>query len=857
MKRATLFLVAILAWTSPSRADEPVDYLREVKPIFTKHCVMCHGPAKQRADLRLDTAAHLMDGGNSGPALVPGKSADSRLIQALTGVKDVKQMPPDDRPQLGKPEIALLKAWIDQGAKAPPKEDVATEGTGSAHWSFKTPVRPVLPSVKNERWIKNPIDRFILARLEKEGVTPSPEASRATLIRRLSLDLTGLPPSPAEVDAFVNDRDPDAYDKVVERLLASPHYGERWARHWLDLARYADSNGFNIDAPRTIWPYRDWVITALNRDLPFDRFVIEQIAGDLLPGASVEQKVATGFHRNTLLNQEGGIDLEQFRVESIVDRVNTTGAVFLGLTIGCAQCHDHKYDPVSQKEYYQLFAFFNNCDEPNLPLPTAEQTKQLGQHRAKVAALQKMLQGLDNASPKRQKAWEEALTPRTRAMLPAHLKDIVDKPDYQRTKAEKQLLTAHFRMLDQLPQATAGIGDPLLGGFVGLTTLAGHAHLVSFRLTVEKRLADLKKKEPAITTTMVVQERAVPRETYIQLGGDFLRKGKRVMPGVPGILHTLPASDGARAANRLDLARWVVDPRNPLTARVVINRYWQHYFGLGIVETENDFGLQGTPPSHPELLDWLANEFIDRGWSMKAMHRLIVTSATYRQSSKARPDLASADPRNRLLARQNRLRLEAEGVRDAALAVSGLLVPKVGGPSVFPPQPEGVFAFTQVQREWKPSTGPDRYRRGLYTYFWRSAPHPALMAFDAPDSTSTCTRRNRSNTPLQALTLLNDRAFYEFAQALAVRVLTECSGDDAERVRHAFHLCLARAPSEAEQQRLVTLLSRLQESLASDAAEAKRLAPPALPPGVAPNQAAAWTLVSRVLMNLDEFITRE
>ncbi len=854
MNRSILLLLGALASASALRADEPVDYLRDVKPILARHCVVCHGPVKQRADLRLDTAAHAMQGGNSGAVIVPGKSSASRLIQAVTGAKDVKAMPPDDRPRLSAAEIAVLRAWIDQGAKAPAKEDAVAGAKGSEHWAFKPPARMTPPAVTDDAWVHNPIDRFVLARLEKEKIAPAPAADRATLIRRVSLDLLGLPPSPAEVTAFVNDPAPDAYEKLVDRLLSSPHYGERWARHWLDLARYADSNGFNIDAPRTIWPYRDWVIGALNRDLPFDQFVIEQLAGDLVPGATVAQKVATGFHRNTLLNQEGGIDLEQFRVESIVDRVNTTGAVFLGLTVGCCQCHDHKYDPVSQKEYYQLFAFFNNCDEPSLALPTPEQTQQLAQNRAKAATLKKLVQGLDNATPARQKAWEQGLTQATRALLPAELKDIVDKPEYQRNNVEKQQLSAYFRHLDQLPQASAGIGDPLLGGFVGLCTLAGHGHLASFRITVERKLAELKKAEPAITKTMVLQERATPRDTHIQLGGDFLRKGKRVFPGVPSVLHALPP---VKQPNRLDLARWLVDLRNPLTARVVVNRYWQHYFGLGLVETENDFGLQGTPPSHPELLDWLAGEFIARGWSMKALHRLIVTSAAYRQSSKARPELAIADPRNRLLARQSRLRLEAEGVRDMALAVSGLLEPKVGGPSVFPPQPDGVFAFTQVQRDWKPSAGADRYRRGLYTYFWRSAPHPALMVFDAPDSTSTCTRRNRSNTPLQALTLLNDRAFYEFAQALAVRVLRECPGDDAERVAYAFRLCLARTPSTKEQQRLVALLSRLQESLASDPAEAKRLAPAALPAGIAPSQAAAWTLVGRVLLNLDEFITRE
>jgi hypothetical protein len=855
MRRSTLLFLGVIVLAEPVRAGEPVDYLRDVKPILVKYCVSCHGPAKQRSDLRLDTAAHALQGGNSGPAIVPGKADSSRLIQALTGAKDVAQMPPEDRPRLSPKEVALLKAWIEQGARAPEKEEVAGGKEAATHWAFKAPVRPALPKVKNGHWARNPIDRFILARLEKEGVMPAPEADRSTLIRRLSLDLTGLPPSPVEVDAFVNDTRPDAYEQLVERLLSSPHYGERWARPWLDLARYADSNGFNIDAPRSIWPYRDWVIAALNRDLPFDQFVIEQIAGDLLPGATLEQTVATGFHRNTLLNQEGGIDLEQFRVESVVDRVNTTGAVFLGLTLGCAQCHDHKYDPISQKEYFQIFAFFNNCDEPLLPLPTPDQSHQLQAHREKLAALRQMLKGLDTTSPARQKAWEDFLmSSEERLRLPPAIKEIVEKPDYQRSQAEKQTLATYLRMLDQLPQATAGVGDPALGGLAGAIALIGHTHLATFRSSIEKQIAALAKKEPPIVTTMVVRERPVPRETHIHLGGDFLRKGKRVYPGVPGTLH--PLAD-VKKPSRLDLAKWLVNPQNPLTARVTVNRFWQRYFGLGLVETENDFGVQGTPPSHPELLDWLATEFIARGWGMKAMHRLIVTSATYRQASKARPELATLDPRNRLLARQTRLRLEAEGVRDAALTVSGLIDPKIGGPSVFPPQPAGVFAFTQVQREWTASTGPDRFRRGLYTFFWRSAPHPALMAFDSPDSTSTCTRRNRSNTPLQALTLLNDRAYFEFAQALAVRVLTECPAEDAVRLRYAFRLCLARAPTEKEQQRLTELLATASPSLANDPAEAMRLAPAALPPGVSPEQAAAWTLVGRVLLNLDEFITRE
>jgi hypothetical protein len=607
----------------------------------------------------------------------------------------------------------------------------------------------------NSAWVRNPIDAFILARLEKDGLAPSPEADRATLLRRLSFDLTGLPPTPEAVDAFLKDARPDAYTRQVDRLLASPHYGERWGRHWLDLARYADSNGYSIDAPRSIWPYRDWVINALNRDLPFDQFTTEQLAGDLLPNATVEQKVATGFHRNTQINEEGGIDREQFRVESVVDRVNTTGSVWLGLTVGCCQCHDHKFDPMSQREYYQLFAFFNNQDEPNLPLgPTDPKT---------------------------------------------------------------------------LP--------PTMG----------------------------RRGPPRALTTMVLQERTTPRATHVLLGGDFTRPGVRVTPATPAALPPLPKHPGPGEPNRFDLARWLVAPQNPLTARVAANRIWGHYFGLGLVETENDFGTQGTPPTHPDLLDWLASEFVEQGWSLKALHKRIVTSATYRQSSAARPDLETIDPRNRLLARQSRIRLEAEVVRDAALTASGLRNPRIGGPSVFPPQPAGVDQFTQVKRKWVPSEGPDRYRRGLYTHFWRAAPHPALTVFDAPDAGTTCTRRNRSNTPLQAVTLLNDAGFTEYAYGLAARLLRDGPASGDMWVRYAFRLCLGREPAEPELRRLEAFLVQQEARYTEDAAGATQLLSGGGPAGkklwevagVPDGQKAALVLLARVLLNLDEFITRE
>ncbi len=833
---------------------DAVDYTRDVKPILTKHCITCHGGEKQRSGLRLDTAKAALDGGNSGPAVVPGKSAESRLVHALTGANDVVAMPPKG-PRLGANEVALLRRWIDEGAKAPADEVGQSTVTKSKHWAFQPVRRPALPAVGDEGWVRNGIDRFVLARLEKQRIRPSPEADRATLIRRLSLDLLGLPPSPADVDAFVSDRSPGAYERVVDRLLSSPHFGERWGRHWLDLARYADSNGFTIDGARTIWPYRDWVIRAFNADMPYDQFVVEQLAGDLLPKATRDQLVATGLHRNTLFNQEGGIDQEQFRNEFVVDRVGTTGSVFFGLTVGCAQCHDHKYDPVSQKEFYQLFAFFNSCDEPTIELPTPEQDRKKKEVLKRVAELDRMRKSIDKTSTGGFARWEEQLTPQAKERFPPEIIRILELAPNSRDKKQTEALREVYRQSDLARHVVGGLeaGNPFFR--------AAHLEALSFRHTVDKSIAELRKTIPPIPTTLVLRERATPRPNYIHLGGDFTRKGADVAPGTPGVLHPLRAGP---KPNRLDLARWVVDPANPLTARVTVNRYWQRLFGLGLVETENDFGTQGTPPTHPELLDWLASEFASggldarRAWSVKAMLRLIVTSAAYRQSSRHRPELANADPRNRLLARQNRLRLDAEIVRDNGLAASGLLNAHVGGESVFPPQPGGVYAFTQIDKNWRPDAGPDRYRRGMYTYFWRSAPHPGLMAFDAPDGNTTCTRRNRSNTPLQALTLLNDEAFFEFARELAVRGLAECKGDNAERIHHLFRVCLARGPSPREQQRLEQFLARQLAALAkAPAAEVARLAPAKPPQGVTARQAAAWTMVARVLLNLDEFITRE
>ncbi len=729
---------------------------QEVQALFATKCAGCHGTEKQRANLRLDTPAGFQAGGDSGPLLEPGKPDASRLLDSILGKNGQKRMPPKGE-ALTEGEVALVRAWITDGAKMPAAQSAQVEKP--RHWAFQPIANPPVPAVAQPALVRNPIDAFVLARLDREGIKPSPEADPVTLMRRVSLDLTGLPPEPALVRAFLKEHGAAAYERWVDHLLSQSSYGERWARVWLDQARYADSNGYSIDSPRSIWPWRDWVINALNADMPFDRFTIEQMAGDLLPGATTDQKVATGFHRNTQINEEGGVDKEQFRVESVFDRVATTGAVWTGLTIGCAQCHNHKFDPVSQREYYRLFAFFNNQDEPSFTLQPAVMAK--------------------------------------------------DQP---------------------------GAVDK------------------------DGKKAKPKVEKPAVTT-LVLAERSTPRETKIFLGGDFTRPGMAVDAGTPAVLPPLEQPAEGKKPNRLDLARWLVSRSNPLTARVQVNRHWGHFFGLPLVETENDFGVQGTPPSHPDLLDWLATRFMDDGWSMKKLHRVIVTSATYRQSSANRPELETRDPRNRLLARQKRIRLEAEAVRDSALVASGLFSAKVGGPSVFPPQPSGVDQFTQVKRPWVASEGPDRYRRGLYTHFWRAAPYPGLTVFDAPDAGTACTRRNKSNTPLQALTLLNDQAFSECAHGLALRVVKEGASDPVARM---FELAMVRQPDSLELDRLNRFLNLEKQRLIENPGAADDLLAQGGPPGKElagqagnAQEKASRILLARLVLNLDEFITRE
>jgi hypothetical protein len=664
-----------------SSGAEKVSFNRDIRPILSKNCFVCHGPDQhsRQANMRLDTRADAT-GANGGHAgIVPGDSAKSRIVARIT--HPTQPMPPKGAGErLSDTQVQLIRRWIDEGANY------------DRHWAFEPPVRPELPEVRQSAWTKNEIDYFVLSRLEAEGLTPSPEADRYTLVRRIYLDLIGMPPFPEQAEAFIKDPSPDAYERVVDGLFNSPHYGERWASTWLDLARYADSKGYEADRLRTIWPYRDWVIRAFNENMPFDRFTLLQLAGDLLPVPSRDQLIATGFHRNTMTNDEGGTDDEEFRDAAVKDRVATTGQVWMGLTWGCAQCHSHKFDPLSHKEFYQLYAFFNQSEDSD---------------------------------------------------------KVNDRP---RLKLD------------------------------GKTTT-----LIMRDLPPDKR-----------------------RETRIHRRGNFLDPGEPVDAAVPEAFH--PLAEGA-PRNRLGLAKWLVDKKNPLTARVTVNRFWARLFGAGLVETEEDFGNQGMPPSHPQLLDWLATEFMRLDWDMKGIQKKIVMSATYRQSSDVTPQLLERDRFNRLLARGPRVRLDAEIVRDQMLSASGLLSTKMYGPPVMPLQPDGVWQVVYNSDRWETSTGEDRYRRAVYTLWRRTSPYPAAMTFDAPSAEVCTMRRIRTNTPLQALVTLNDPLALEAAQHLAARVLREAGADFDARAARAFQLCLTRPPNEHEIERLRLLHEETKRKL--------------------------------------------
>lgn len=1034
----------------PPPVKRDVEFNRDVRPIFEKHCVSCHGSEKRESGLRLDRRQDAMLGGDSGKAIQAGSSELSRLIHYVVGLDPDTVMPPKGE-KLTAESIGVLRKWIDQGAAWPETSEPGGSGTGdkSMHWAYKhwaykhwshqhlapqlSPGNPTRN--QGSEWSVHPIDQFIASKLDQANLEPSPQADKATLIRRLYLDLLGLLPPIDEVERFVDDSSGQAYEALVDRVLESPHFGERWGRHWLDMARYADSDGYEKDNPRPdAYRWRDWVIDAINSDMPFDQFTIEQIAGDLLPNATDMQRLATAFHRQTLTNTEGGTDKEQFRVEACFDRTETTGAVWLGLTIGCARCHSHKYDAISQREYYQLFAFFNNGDETTHTIPKSQeeidaykQAKKIHDHevdelngklskerenrttqfasweRSALADLEQSLKdplvrksledvkanGATQSDPSEFLIQEDGsilvgganpdsaiytivgrlpqadfrsirLDVLADKKLPANgpgrvkhgnfvlseigleasphadfsdakvLEFVEAKADHEQTDRPWRAADA----IDRNPETGWAIGpeygkdhwavfqlkEPFVSPSavwfrITLSQQYGKQHTIGrFKLSVQsgtqpqmdipekiatilkapagertpaqqEQLLDhfsrtdhvlkkivaeldaLKKKEPAkpeIVVRVISEHTKEPRNTFVLRRGEFLEPIEDAVVQPSGLASVHPFKPRLESTvDRLDLAHWLIAKENPLTPRVIVNHLWRILFGAGIVRTANDFGVRGETPTHPELLDWLAGDFVEpaegKAWSLKRMIKRIVMSSTYRQSSAHRPEIDAIDPQNRLLARQNRLRVEGEIVRDISLDAAGLLSKTIGGPSVFPALPPGIAELSYAGNfKWSESKGSDRYRRGMYTFFKRTAPHPNLITFDCPDANLTCVDRNRSNTPLQALVALNNDSFTEAAKALAKRILTLSDiKDDRARVARAFRICVARSPSENETGQLVDLLLASHNWYRDHPEQAHALVESMPVASVSEAENAAWVALARILINLDEFITRE
>ena len=836
----SLFLFATLGEGAEA---ETIDFTRDIRPILSDACYECHGPsAKDRkAELRLDIRDEALSEREGNPAIVAGDPLASALVQRISSTDAEERMPPADAArQLTAEEIRKIRAWIEQGAD------------WQNLWSL-TPVQQTpLPTVIKADWPRNGLDYFVLKQLEKNELQPSPEADRATLIRRLTLDLTGLPPTLEQIDAFLGDTNPDAYEQLVERLLASPHYGERMSLEWLDAARFADTHGYHVDSQREMWRWRDWVIHAFNSNMPFDRFTVEQLAGDLLPEPTESSRIASGFNRNHGINFEGGAFAEEFRVEYVVDRVHTTATVFMGLTMKCARCHDHKFDPISQRDYYRFFALFNSVPErgidghkgnavPLMRFPSADQKAHLAELNEDFSEQEKALKTHSEAARASASDWATA---RRKELLS-------DKPP------EKALaVDAILRTVEQ--DRTKEQADKLHDFFLKNIDKT-YSDLADARKKAERKR---DRFETSISSAMVMRDSSEMRPTYLLERGLFDQQGEEVSAGLPEALPDLPAD---APKNRLGLARWLVAADHPLTARVTVNRFWQSIFGTGIVKTAENFGSQGDLPSHPRLLDWLATQFVQSGWNVKDFHRLLVTSATYRQSSRVSPELLQRDPENRLLARGPRFRLPAEAIRDSALATSGLLVGTIGGPSVRPYQPKGLWeevSFgikTYGAQQYEQDHGEALYRRSMYTFWKRSCPPPSLATFDAPDREICTVRRERTNTPLQALVLLNDPIYVEAARSLAQRVMREGGDSNTERAAYAFRMATGRRPTAAES---AVLLEELQERLiefTQDREAATRLlaigdskADTSLEVG----ELAAWTMVARLVLNLDETITK-
>ncbi len=836
---------------APAAGPKKVNYSRDIRPILSNTCYKCHGPdEKQRkAGLRLDTKEGACAKLESGEiAVVPGSSAKSAIITRLTSHDPDVHMPPADSGKTVTPEqIDLIKRWIDEGAEF------------HGHWAFLQPQHPPAPVVKHPELARNPIDHFILARLDEEGLAPSPPADKTTLIRRVTLDLTGLPPTLADVDRFVADKSPEAYDKLVNRLLDSPQYGEQMTRYWLDAARYGDTHGMHLDNERSIWPYRDWLIRSFNANKPFDRFAVEQLAGDLLPNATIDQRVATGFSRCNVTTGEGGAIDEEFYCRYAIDRVATTCTVFLGLTLGCCVCHDHKFDPVTQREFYQLFGYFGSLTEramdgnallppPTLSLGPPKDEKKVAQLKADIAALEatvkQKLATFDDpktsaALDAPQQAWEREAAKDGKGLSRPIRRVLAVAPAKRQARQKRALREYYVRYIDR---GSRSVFDPL-----------------NAKLAVARK--ELVAAESTAASTLVMQDMPKPRDIYVLIRGAYDRKGDKVTPNVPAAIGPRLPKDAP--PNRLSLANWIVDPRNPLTARVTVNRFWQQYFGTGLVKTAEDFGAQGEWPSHPELLDWLATEFIQSGWNVKHIQRLIVTSATYRQSSHVSAELAERDPENRLLARGPRFRLDAEAVRDTALAVSGLLVDKIGGKSVKPYQPPGLWeaiSYTSSNTaHFVKDKGDGLYRRTMYTFWKRTSPPPALITFDAPSREECTVRRGRTNTPLQALVLLNDEQYVEAARHLASRMMHEGGATPTERIVFAFRLATSRRPSADEIAVFTRLYDEQKAAYATNVEAANRLIHVGDSPAdttVDARELAAWSIVANVILNLDETITK-